>query len=222
MASKPSPNKTPTRRSADPYANLKAGQKGKQSETSFFTNRDGTLSVFRISLLVSILGALLIGSGVLAFNLDQQSRRAPLEISLPTGAQQWGGPNVYSSTWREVYYRVQGGDPQTVADFYDQRMAEHYGTSITASDRERCQRVPSVGEYTNIPDSRRGSDGNTFDPDFVPGESIPYLWRCMFDRSGLNVTQWTQVTIYPGVDSADPNRNAFGDVVIVYEQRWQP
>jgi hypothetical protein len=222
MASKPSSSKPPQRRNADPYANLKAGQKARQGEASFFTNRDGTISVFRVSLLIGILGALLIGGGVLAFNVDQQSRRAPLEIRLPDGAQQWGGPNVYSATWREVYYRVQGGDPQAVADFYDQRMAEHYGAAVSTRDRERCQRVPPVGEYTNIPDSRRGPDGKTFDPSFVPGESIAYLWRCMFDRSGMNSTQWTKVTIYPGVDSRDPNRNAFGDVVIVYEQRWQP
>lgn len=219
MASNPSPRRTTSK---DPYANLKAGQKARQSQTSFLTNRDGSISVFRISIIVGVIGALLVGFGILAFNLDQQSRRAPLMIELPSGASQWGAPDITGVTRRYVYHRLPGGDLETVAQYYDQKMAEHYGVSAGASDRERCQRVPPIGEYTNIPDEERGNDGNTFDERFEPNESIPVFFRCLFDRSGLNSTQWTQVTIYDGLNSADPNKNAFGDVVIVYEQAWQP
>lgn len=220
MASNPSPRRRSN--SKDPYANLKPGQKARENQTSFLTNRDGTLSVFRISLIIGLLGALLIGFGVLAFNLDQQSRRSPLVIQLPEGAQQWGAPEITAATRQFVYYRVAGGDVDAIAQFYDQRMAEHYGVAAGASDRERCQRIPPIGEYTNIPNEQRGNDGNTYDARFVPNESIPFFYRCLFDRSGLNATQWTQVTIYDGLNSAEPNKNAFGDVVIVYEQSWQP
>ncbi|MFQ3646102.1 MAG: hypothetical protein SNJ54_12915 [Anaerolineae bacterium] len=189
----------------------------------FLTDRKGNFSWFRLSLLVMVLGGLFVGFGVISFQIDQQSRRTPFFPDLPPNATQWGGTEFVSVGFQRNYYRVPGGNVEEVAAFYQGQMERFYGTgSGGSSSLERCQRLPPVGEFTNIPDVQRpANDGKIYDPNFVPGRDLPFLFKCMFDRSGFNATQDTLVWIQPGTRNADPNLNTEGDVVIIYEQRWQ-
>lgn len=171
------------------------------------TDTKGNISLFRVSLAIGAAGGLLLLAGILSFTLDQESRRSPFFVDLPPGAQTWGSADVYGAGLQRVYYQVPGGDVETVAQFYGERMRSHYGTGQNDPLAERCNRFPPTGEF----------------PDYVPGSGrVPFYWTCMFDRGGLNMQQSTLVTIQPGVLSADPLRNSEGAVVIVYEQRWQP
>ena len=43
-----------------------------------------------------------------------------------------------------------------------------------------------------------------------------------FDRSGFRTSQYTQVTIQPGVANPDPKLSNEGMVIVEYEQYWQP
>lgn len=186
----------------------------------FLTDRKGNFSWFRLSLLVMVLGGLFVGFGFISFQIDQQSRRTPFFPDLPPNATQWGVPSTQGIASQRVLYRVPGGDIQAIADFYQAQMERFYGTS--ASSLERCQRIPPAGEFTNIPDVQRpANDGKIFDPNFVPGQSLPFQFKCMFDRGGFMATQYTLVTIQPGVPNPDPNLSTEGDVVIIYEQQWQ-
>jgi hypothetical protein len=117
---------------------------------------------------------------------------------------------------------VPGGDVEAVANFYKSEMSRFYGNSQDGSTLESCQRQPPSGEFTNIPDAQRpANDGKIYDENFVVGQSLPFLYKCLFDRSGLNIAQSTEVQIQPGMPSSDPLYNTEGDVVIIYEQRWQ-
>lgn len=174
---------------------------------SFLLGRDGKISLVRASVLIGVVGFAFLVIGILSFTLDQQSRRAPLDIAPPPGAQPWGAPEDRGPGWRFVYYRVPNGDASAVATHYDQKMREHYGTSLEDPRRETCERFPPQGEF----------------PDYdLQAGTIPFYYICLFDRSGLNSTQWTQVDIQPGVPNEDPFLNSLGSIVIVYEQRWQP
>lgn len=189
---------------------------------AFLTDSKGNLSFIRLSILIAVIGAVFLGGSVLTFMFDQQSRRAPLHIDLPAGAQPWGVPRQKGPGWQEVYYRVPGAEPKNIAAYYAVKMQQHYSVQSGEAGAERCVRFPPLedSEYTSV--NTPNDDKKVYDPDYEPGTDMPYSWKCMFDRGGLGMTQWTQVTIYPGLPNQDPNLNAEGSVVIVYEQRWQP
>lgn len=171
-----------------------------------FTGSDGSISLVRASLTIVALGAILIGIGIASFVADTNSRREPMNIALPDGAETWGGVDSRGPGWQFVYYRVPGGDLDALASFYDQEMIDHYGNA-NDPQRERCVRFPTVGSF----------------PDFdLEAGLIPFYWSCMFDRSGLSSTQWTQVRLQPGIPNEDPLLSSEGYAVIVYEQRWTP
>jgi hypothetical protein len=163
-------------------------------------NRRGELSIFRIGLIVGLIGILAIGGGVLAFFADQASRQVPLDITTYPGAEAWGQSDV-SSASRKLLFRVAQVEPEQVAEYYQQRMNEFYGDSDF-----RCVRNPATGSIRPQPG--------------VPNP-IPYQFACMFDRSGFSTTQYTRVIIYPGQPNSDPFYDAEGYTVIVYEQLWQ-
>lgn len=171
---------------------------------SFLLGRDGRISTFRVSLLLAAVGIVFVLIGYLAFTLDQDSRRAPYEIALPNGATLFGVRPI-SRTAQQVYYTVPGDDADSIAQYYQERLNEFSGGG---ADGERCIRFPAIGNY----------------PDYRPGTmQIPYQWKCMFDRSNFNATQYTEVTIHPGVPNPEnPSRSTEGQTVIIYEQRWQP
>lgn len=172
----------------------------------FLTDKRGNLSVIRVSLVFAFIGAIFLIGGFLSFTIDQESRRSPFFPELPPGAQQWGVPDPLGVTSQRVFYRVDGGDMDAIVAFYNERIASHYGISVGEPGGERCHRFPPVGDF----------------PDHEPGDgTVPFYYTCMFDRGGLNMQQFTQVTIQPGASDTDPFRDSEGAVVIIYEQRWQ-
>lgn len=175
---------------------------------TFLLGRDGKLSIFRLSLLGAAIGGLFILGSIISLTLETASRQTPLEIQLPQGAVE-RGTRPYTDQHREVYYTVPGADTDTIGQFYQDRLDELYGTTLGSPNRVECERFP---EFGNHPD---------YDPVERP-ESPPFYIECMFDRSYLGNTQYTQVTIYPGVPNEDPNLSTEGSVVIIYEQRWTP
>ena len=155
------------------------------------------LSVVRIGLIAGIIGVVIVAAGVASFLIDQQSRKSPYEVQPYPGAEYWGVRDVQAVS-RDMFYRTPA-DPESVVNYYQQKMNEHYGDNV-----EHCVRVDSV--------VRASSAEN----------AVPFQVRCMFDRSGFGLTQYTLVLIYPGLPDPDPYFNADGMTVIKYEQQWQP
>jgi hypothetical protein len=162
-------------------------------------NRRGGLSFFRVMLIVAFIGILLIAGAVVSYLTDQASHRSPLDIPLYPGAVLWGTSDV-KPTSQNVYYRV-NDTPEKVAGYYQQKMVEHYG-----NNEQGCVRIPPTGDMPG-PDTDQ--------------TIAPFVYRCMFDNSGFNTSQYTQVEIFLGGENPDPNLNAKGLTVIEYEQQWQ-
>ncbi len=182
----------------------------------FLTDKKGNMSWVRVSILIAVCGVLFIGGSIVAFFVDQSSRNGPLMIEVPPGSRQWGQDKIISSNWKQVYYLVPGDNLDAVADFYQTRMRSFYGGELGEDAVESCQRIPPAGYFTN-----RGDDpSGIYDPTFVPNENLPVVWKCLFDHSGLNNIQTTEVWIYAGLPHADPISDASGNVVIRHEQRW--
>ncbi len=80
-------------------------------------------------------------------------------------------------------------------------MSDHYG-----NNDQDCVRYPATG---NAP-------GSENDPNVAP-----FVYRCMFDNSGFNSSQYTQVEIYPGREDPNPELSAAGQTIIKYAQQWQ-
>jgi len=167
---------------------------------SFVLGRDGKVSVVRVGTIIAIVGIIFVVGGIFAFQADQNSYKAPLEIAPFPNAEAWGEDAV-SPVSRILFYRIQGVSPEDVASYYQQKLNEMDGSS-----GEQCKRNPSAGTF---PDSDR------------PGV-VPYEITCLFERVGLNANQTTLVKIQPGVSNADPEMNTLGMTVISHDQRWQP
>ncbi len=161
--------------------------------------RKGGLSIVRMSLIAAFIGGLLIVGAVVSYTTDQASHRSPLDIPTYPNAVFWGRSDVHDTS-QNLFYRVSDA-PEKVAGYYQQKMVEHYG-----NNEQGCVRLPATGNAL-------GSDAN-------PNIS-PYIFRCMFDNSGFNTSQFTQVEIYPGEENADPFFNAKGLTIVKYEQQWQ-
>ncbi len=184
---------------------------------NFLTDKKGALSWVRVSIFATVLGLLFMAASVVAFFVDQSSRNGPLTIEVPPGAQKWGDDINIAQNWKHVYYRIPGDNVDAVAEFYKTRMRAFYGGVAGEETSEQCQRRPPAGFFTNNPNT----PNSIYDPQFVVGQSLPVVWKCLFDRSGLNNSQTTEVWIYAGLPNADPNRDSTGYVVIRHEQRWQ-
>ncbi len=168
---------------------------------SVFMGRDGSISIFRVALAVALVGILFIGGALLSFFIDQSSRQSPLEIEPFPGAEPMGEiPGGLAA--RSLIFRVSDASPEEVADYYQQKLTEFSG-----SDPQECARIPRVGSY---PEAEGRND------------VVPFQYICHFDRSGFRATQYTKVTIQPGIFSAVPADNTLGFTMIEHEQRWQP
>jgi hypothetical protein len=167
---------------------------------SIFVGRDGSISLFRTGTLIAILGILLVVGGVAAYFLDQNSYHAPLEIETFPGAQTWGTVRETNAS-RRALFLASGATPEEVTAFYEEKLRAMDGND------QRCQRIPAVGEI-----EAAAEDSSV----------VPYWFVCLFQRTGLSVSQQTTVTIQPGVFNADPNLNTEGMTVIEHSQRWQP
>ena len=156
--------------------------------------------LFKTIVIIGIIGAVIIGGGALSFFADQASRQVPLNVELYPDALSWGNMRNCAAMRCELY-KVPGVSPEDVAQFYEQRMAQHYGT-----DAESCVRIPEVGQYDLA--------------ELQPGQ-VPYMFKCHFDRSSLNTSQYTTVMIMPGIYNSNPELNTEGMTVIRYDQVWQ-
>ncbi len=162
--------------------------------------RDGKISAVRIATIIAVIGVLVVAAGVVSFFLDQNSHKVPLDIPLFPGAVNVGEKQLATTT-RKEYYRVTAATPDEVAAFYNQRLYEHNG-----SQDEKCIRNPPSGDFD------------------IQGivNGVPFEYICMFDRSGFRTSQYTKVTIQPGIDNPDPKLSNAGMTIVEYEQYWQP
>jgi hypothetical protein len=160
--------------------------------------RSGGFSLIRVGIIAGVVGFLIIAVAVLAYLKDQNDKRSPFEISPYPNAVYWGTSEIHDTS-RNVFYRV-ADTPESVVAYYQQKLNEHYGNTD-----QSCVRLPATG---NAPGSQTDSS------------IVPYLFRCVFDNSGFNTSQYTQVEIYPGRADPDPNRNAEGLTVVKYMEYW--
>jgi hypothetical protein len=177
---------------------------------SLFLNRGGGISVFRVGVLMGVVGVLAVGLGILFFQLEHESRKGPFNVDLYPGAEQVAINDVEGLPRRTLVYRVQA-EPESIVNFYQQQLDEHLNQDLRdprrASEHELCVRRPGGGFYSNY------EEGNG-----IP----PYDFSCLFDNSFLDSTQVTVVKIEPGVrdDTADPPLDNLGYTYIFYEQNW--
>lgn len=161
--------------------------------------RSGGVSIVRIALIVGIVGILIVGAWLVWFFIDQASRQVPFDVAVYPGAEFWGENDVQPGG-RNLFYRTPDS-PELVAEFYQLRLNEYYGDA-----EQFCVRIPPEGV-------NEGLENNP--------NAVLYQFKCMFDRSGFNATQFTQVIIYPGRYNPDPFFNAEGLTIVKYEQQWQ-
>lgn len=171
---------------------------------SLLVSREGNLSLFRVGLLIAAIG---IGIGVAGFlfvQFDQAQRRSPFYIDVFPGATEWYTDQV-SDTFQRVVYQVPDVDAATVAEYYQRELDDHLGAGPGDPNREECVRTPAFNDF----------------PDYVPGSgNVPFFHRCAFDNSTFGATQFTIVTIQPGVRNDETGLDTTGSVIIEYEQRW--
>ncbi|GAB4508510.1 MAG: hypothetical protein OHK0046_01170 [Anaerolineae bacterium] len=171
---------------------------------SFLNNRDGNLSLFRVGIAIAFLGAAIGVGGFVLVQVDQAQRRSPFYIDPYPGAVERFTQGV-SETEQRVVYEVGGTDADTVAEYYQRELDDHLGSDRSNINRERCERVPRTGEFS----------------DYRPGDgTVPFLHRCAFDNSTFNATQYTIVTIHPGIRNDATGTDDTGLVLIEYEQHW--
>jgi hypothetical protein len=167
---------------------------------SFLFGRDGDISLFRVGTVIGVVGVLLLVGGVAAYFIDQNSYRSPLAVDPYPGAEVWGNVREQGSS-RVALYLVDNATTDEVVAYYQQRLDEY------SDGEDMCVRTPATGVS---PDSAT-------DPTIAP-----YTVRCLFQRSGLGVSQQTIITIQPGVRGTDAQTNTSGKTVIEHRQSWQP
>jgi hypothetical protein len=178
--------------------------------TGFFFNRNGDLSVFRIGILIAVVGGLMLVGAVVFTASDQAAFRTPLEIELPPDTQQVG-EEALSPISRRVYFESTLS-PEAVATYYDTKLAEFLqtqGVDPNDPNRDRCLREPRDDNYQG----------------YVPGNgTVPYEFRCLFQEISLSngIDKSTLVVIQPGVRNDAAGTNYEGTTRIEYEQYWQP
>lgn len=169
---------------------------------SFFLDKKGNLSVIRVGIVATILGAIVIIGGILIFSIERSSYQSPLNIDTPPGAVQWGNEDAGPGPRRIVLYQVPDMTPEEVAEFYQEKLDDHYNSKPSDGYRNRCIRTPLDGDMT----------------DYAEGlGNLPYWYTCVFDRQGFTMSQTTEVRIEPGVRD-----DTKGITIIRYEQAWTP
>lgn len=165
--------------------------------------RNQSQQVFRVGIIIGIVGILVVFGGfVLYFLIDQGSRQVPLDIPAFPGAEDWGRADRGTSS-RSIFFRIQNATPEQVAEYYNQKLQE-----FTGGSDEQCVRVPSEGNFLEFDSGTEGI--------------APYQFVCIFDRSYWGASQYTRVVIQPGAFDEDPALNAEGMTVVEYDQNWNP
>ncbi|MEO0563899.1 MAG: hypothetical protein AAF125_17475 [Chloroflexota bacterium] len=164
--------------------------------------KDGKISVVRIGTTITILGVLVVLVSLVTFFVDQAARTRPLDVEPPSGATSLG-TNILTSTSQRRYFSIPQSEMsvEQVASYYTDRII-NFGN---AEDSQPCLRFPTEGTYAG----------------WEPGTGrVPYQFVCVFDNSGFNTIQFTEVRVQPGIFDEDPERNTEGLVMIQYEQQW--
>jgi hypothetical protein len=137
---------------------------------------------------------------VAAYFIDQNSYRTPLDIAVYPSAEVWGSVRELSSSRRTVYL-VDSASTDEVVSFYQQGLTDY------SDGLDDCVRTPDIGTAADAANNPA---------------IAPYTVRCLFQRSGLGVSQQTLITIQPGVRGIDAASNTLGKTVIEHSQSWQP
>jgi len=166
------------------------------------------MSIFRISLIAVIIGVVFLVGAAVAVLVEQQSYRAPLVIDAPTGAVRLGEVAEGTSGTRSTVFYETTQSVDDVLAHYDRLMSEFYDTNPNDPLRERCRRTPAgTAVYANFQ---------------VGNGTVPFEYKCLFERSGINVTQETLVIFQPGVRNDADGTNNEGKTMIYHEQFWAP
>lgn len=170
-------------------------------------NREGNISVFRVGLIIGILGILGIGLGFLSFQLEITRRQQPFNVPLFPGAVELdrGASPTRPRSGQLVRYIVSGVTAEEVAGFYQVELDKHLRQDGSTLNRQLCVRTPPVGNYETY------REGNG---------TLPYKYDCIFDNTFLDNVQMTKVQIHPGVRDDMNNVNFEGSVIILYDQTW--
>lgn len=170
-------------------------------------NREGNISVFRVGLIVGILGLLGVGLGFLSFQLEIAERQQPFNVPLYPGATELdrGASPTRPRSGQLVRYIVTGVTAEDVAAFYQAELDKHLGQVGSTENRQVCVRTPTFGNY----ETYREGDG-----------TIPYKYDCTFDNTFLDNVQITKIQIHPGVRDDLNGFNLEGSIVILYDQTW--
>jgi hypothetical protein len=155
------------------------------------------ISVIRVGMLIGVIGVTVFLILGISFYMDQASRHRPYYIPPPEGAVEYGSIPM-GSAQQHVFYRI------PMAQMSIEEVVAHYTERLQAlegTDEVECERFPSAGNFSN----------------YVPGtETVPYEFKCLFNRSGFNTVQTTEVLVQPGVEVTDTESL----VLIRYDQRW--
>lgn len=173
---------------------------------SFFLNREGNISAFKIGIAAAVIGGLLLVGGFILAQVEQAAYKSPLEVAVPAGTVLIV-EDPLTEVSRRVFYET-SDTPEAVARFYDELLAQHQGIDVTDANRDRCIRNPRDGTYDN----------------YVEGNGvIPYEFKCLFEQTSLQgIDRYTQVTIQPGVRNDSTGMDNLNKTRIEYEQYWQP
>jgi hypothetical protein len=173
---------------------------------NWFFDKDGNVSTFRVSVGVAVLGAIVLIGGYLLFQLELRNAQQPLNVEPPPEASLVAvDDSRFAQGTRYVFYTATV-DADTLARYYDQKLAEFQRTSIDDSQRDRCIRTPANGTITG----------------YVAGNgSLPFFWQCLFDNTNI-YNQSTLIRIYPGQRNDATGENYEGVTRIDYEQFWLP
>ncbi|MBK9121995.1 MAG: hypothetical protein IPM16_02590 [Chloroflexi bacterium] len=173
---------------------------------TFFLSRDGNISVFKVGVVIAIVGGLLVVGGFILASIEQNTFRSPLEVPIPPETTVLATDELSPASRRIFYESLL--EPEDVFRYYDRLLAEQDGVDINDPNRERCIRNPSRGDFES----------------YTPGDgSVPFEYRCLFQQiSLLGIDKATLITIQPGVRNDATGQNFEGTTRIDYEQYWEP
>lgn len=172
---------------------------------SIMTNRDGSISVFRVGILAAVIGVLAILGGYIYFQVEQSKRQEPLDVELYQGAELWRTVNDLPTS-REIYYASRDATPEDVLAFYQALLDDYYDQNPTDPRREnQCNRYPETGTF----------------PDYVEGSgNLPYYYSCLFESAFFGTENSTVIEIQPGIANDADGVDNIGITFIRYLQRW--
>ena len=106
-------------------------------------NREGNISVFRVGLVVGVLGILGIALGFLSLQLEIASRQQPFFVPVFPGATELdkGASPTRPRSGQAVRYIVTGVTPDEVAAFYQAELDKHLGQNASSINRQLCSQT---------------------------------------------------------------------------------